>query len=192
MIRAFLAIDVPPDYRAGMAEVQEVLKKSGADVRWVSPANIHLTLKFFGDISDSQVEAITSAAAAIAAATSAFQLQAQGVGTFPNAKNPRVVWLGLGGQTDVLAELVQHLEDALLPLGFPAEKRRFTPHLTLGRVHSGRGRQELQRQLENLMLPAFQEFTVTKMVLYQSTLRPQGAVYTPLRQIGLEIPEELA
>ena len=185
MIRAFLAIDVPPDYRAGMAEVQEALKRSGADVRWVAPANIHLTLKFFGEIAEAQVEEITTAAAAIAAATPAFRLQAQSVGTFPNAKNPRVIWLGLGGQTDVLADLVQHLEDAFLPLGFPAEKRRFTPHLTLGRVRSSRGREELQRQMANLVLPPFQEFKVTGMVLYQSTLRPSGAFYTPLRTIGL-------
>jgi len=192
MIRAFLAIDVPDSYRAGLATVQVALKKSGADVRWVTPANIHLTLKFFGDITDTQVEEIATAAAAVAAATPAFHLQAQGVGTFPNPKNPRVIWLGLGGQTDVLAGLVQQLEEAFVPLGFPAEKRSFTPHLTLGRVRSSRGREELQRQMANLVLPAFQDFTVTGMVLYQSSLRPQGAVYTPLQHIGLAAAGQLS
>lgn len=192
MIRAFLAIDVPDSYRAGLAAVQEALKKSGADVRWVAPANIHLTLKFFGDITDAQLEAISAAAAAVAGTTPVLTLQAQSVGTFPGPKNPRVIWLGLAGQTDLLATLVQELESAFVPLGFPAEKRPFTPHLTLGRVRSNRGREELQRRLENLVLPPFPAFPVAEVVLYQSTLRPQGAVYTPLRQIGLGIPEELA
>ncbi len=191
MVRAFLAIDVPDGYRAGLAAVQEALKKSGADVRWVTPANIHLTLKFFGDVSDVQVEAIAAAAAAMAGPTPVFTLQAQSVGTFPGQKNPRVIWLGLGGQTEVLGRLAQMLESAFVPLGFPAEKRPFTPHLTLGRVRSSRGREELQRQLAALVLPAFPAFQVTEVVLYQSTLRPSGAIYTPLRKIGLAKMEKL-
>jgi len=188
MIRAFLAIDVPDSYRAGLTAVQEALKKSGADVRWVTPANIHLTLKFFGDITDRQVEAIAAAAATIAATTPVLTLQAQSLGTFPGLRNPRVIWLGLAGQTDLLAILAQQLENAFVPLGFPAEKRPFTPHLTLGRVRSNRGREELQRLLENLVLPPFPAFPVNAVVLYQSTLRPQGAVYTPIRKIGLAAP----
>lgn len=183
MIRAFLAIEVPEEYRRGLAAVQEALKKSGADVKWVTPGNIHLTLKFFGDVTPAQIEAIAAAAGQVAAATPCLELRADGMGTFPGPKNPRVIWLGLTGQTDALANLVQELEQAFAALGFPPENRPFTPHLTLGRVRSSRGREALCGLIQSLALPPFQVFTVTQMVLFQSTLRPSGALYTPLQKI---------
>ncbi len=185
MVRAFLAIEVPPEYRPGLAAVQESLKRSGADVRWVAPANIHLTLKFLGDITAAQVAQVAEGAAAAAAATPVFTLQASGVGMFPSSKNPRVIWLGLDGQLETLGILVQHLEDALEALGFPKENRAFTPHLTLGRVRSSRGKEALQKQVQSLQLPPFPPFQVARVVLYQSTLRPSGAVYTILQQSPL-------
>ena len=185
MIRAFLAIDLPESYLAGLTAVQDYLKKSGADVRWTKVSSIHLTLKFFGDISEDQVETITAAASAITGATPAFSLKGQGAGTFPSPKSPRVIWLGLSGETEILASLVQDLEQALAPLGFPPEKRKFTPHLTLGRVRSSQGREALGRFLQSVPLPDFTDFQVEHLVLYRSTLRPQGALYTPLQKIAL-------
>jgi 2'-5' RNA ligase len=186
MIRAFLAVDLPGSYQTGLQAVQDDLKKSGADVRWTSVAGIHVTLKFFGNIEASQVETLTAAAASIAGSFPAFPLGVQGVGVFPHFKNPRVIWLGLAGRTDVLAKLVQDLEQAFEPLGFPPEKRPFTPHLTLGRVRSSQGREALSRALQAVALPEFTDFQVEHLVLYQSTLRPQGALYTPLRRIALQ------
>lgn len=185
MIRAFLAVDLPESYRAGLTAVQDHLKKSRADVRWTRVASIHLTLKFFGDITETQVETLSAAASPITAATPAFTLRVQGVGTFPGPKNPRVIWLGLSGQTDILARLVQSLKQAFVPLGFPMEKRQFTPHLTLGRVRSSQGKEALHQSLQTVALPEFAEFQVNQLVLYRSTLRPQGALYTPLYQIAL-------
>jgi RNA 2',3'-cyclic 3'-phosphodiesterase len=185
MIRAFLAIDLPESYQAKLTAVQDYLKQSRADVRWTSVSSIHLTLKFFGDITENQVEELTAAATPIAAATPAFTLGVQGVGTFPGPKNPRVIWLGLSDQLDILAKLVQNLEQAFAPLGFPPEKRPFTAHLTLGRVRSSQGREALRQSLQTVALPDFVEFQVKRLVLYRSTLRPQGALYTPLHQIVL-------
>lgn len=185
MIRAFLALDLPAGYQAGLAAVQDALRRSGADVRWTAVGNIHLTLKFFGDISEDQVEALAAAAGRVAGACRPFTLTARGVGAFPGPKNPRVIWLGLSGQTDILANLAADLDQACATLGFAPEKRRFTPHLTLGRVRSGQGRESLQQALETLVLPEFPEFQVRQLVLYRSTLRPQGALYTPVRQISL-------
>jgi RNA 2',3'-cyclic 3'-phosphodiesterase len=187
MIRAFWAIDLPESYRVGLAAIQDYLRKSGADVRWTSVAGIHLTLKFLGDIEENQVEALAAAASGVAGATPGFTLDVKGVGTFPGPKNPRVIWLGLSGQTDILARLVRNLEQAFAPLGFPPEKRTFTPHLTLGRVRSSQGREALNRSLETVPLPVFSEFSVKELVLYRSTLRPQGALYTPLRRIALGV-----
>lgn len=185
MIRAFLAIDLPDSYQAGLSAVQDYLKQSGADVSWTKVANIHLTLKFFGDIAPDQIGAITAAASPAAGATPALTLGVAGVGTFPGPKNPRVIWLGLCGQTELLGRLARELEKAFVPLGFPPEKRAFTPHLTLGRVRSPRGREALARLLQSKTLPDFLEFKVRELVLYQSTLRPQGALYTPLEKIPL-------
>ncbi len=103
MIRAFLAVDLPETYRSGLAAVQDYLKKSGADVRWTSVAGIHLTLKFFGEIEENQVDTLAAAASDITCATPAFTLGVQGVGTFPGPRNPRVIWLGLSDQTEILA-----------------------------------------------------------------------------------------
>lgn len=185
MIRAFLAVDLPKSYRNGLSEVQGYLKKSGADVRWSSVDNIHLTLKFFGDIDASQIEAIIQAAAGIARTTPPFLLGAEGVGAFPSFRNPRVIWLGLNGQTESLTRLHRSSEQVFALLGFPAEKRKFTPHLTLGRVRSNRGREQLQQLLEGVVLPKFDDFSVTCVVLYRSTLRPQGSLYTVLQEIKL-------
>jgi RNA 2',3'-cyclic 3'-phosphodiesterase len=185
MIRTFLAIDLPESYLAGLTAVQDYLKKSGADVRWTNVSSIHLTLKFFGDISEDQVETITAAASVITGATPAFSLKGQGAGTFPSPKSPRVIWLGLAGQTDILARLVQDLEQAFAPLGFPPENRKFTAHLTLGRVRSSQGREALGRFLQSVPLPDFTDFQVEQLVLYRSTLRPQGALYTPLQKLAL-------
>jgi RNA 2',3'-cyclic 3'-phosphodiesterase len=185
MIRAFLAVDLPEGYRACLSAVQDYLQQSRADVRWTSVAGIHLTLKFFGDIAEPQVEALTAAASPITGTTPPFTLGVQGVGVFPNPKSPRVIWLGLSGQTDILGQLVHSLEQAFGPLGFPPEKRKFTPHLTLGRVRSSQGREALSRSLTTVSLPEFPVFHVERLILFQSTLRPQGALYTPLRQIPL-------
>ncbi|MBM4288164.1 MAG: RNA 2',3'-cyclic phosphodiesterase [Deltaproteobacteria bacterium] len=181
MIRAFLAIDLPESYRAGLSAVQDYLKQSRADVRWVPVGNIHLTLKFFGDIAEDQVEAITQAATGVAQAAAPFTLGVQGVGAFPGPKSPRVIWLGLNGQTDILAQLVQDLEQAFAPLGFPPENRKFVPHLTLGRVRSSRGREDLARALQLINIPSFPDFNVHGLVLYQSILKPQGAEYHKLK-----------
>jgi 2'-5' RNA ligase len=165
--------------------VQEYLKKSGADVRWTSAAGIHLTLKFFGEIDENQINTLAAAASDVTCATPAFTLAVQSVGTFPGPKSPRVIWLGLSGQTEILAGMVRNLEQAFAPLGFSPEKRPFTPHLTLGRVRSGQGREALRQSLQSVILPDFPELLVQELVLFRSTLRPQGALYTPLRQIAL-------
>ena len=127
MIRAFLAIDLPESYRIGLAAVQDYLKKSGADVRWTSVTGIHLTLKFFGEIEESQVDTLAAAASDITCVTPAFTLGVQGVGTFPGPKSPRVIWLGLSGQTEILAHLVREFGTGLCAFGFCPGKAAFYP-----------------------------------------------------------------
>lgn len=185
MIRAFLAIDLPAGLRPVLERLTGELKKSGADVKWVPAGNVHLTLKFFGDVSEAQAEEIARAAAPIAQASPPFSLTLTQPGAFPSLKSPRVVWVGLGGDLEAIRALYAGLEAAFELLGFPREGRPFAPHLTLGRVKSPRNRDALVRQLA--VLPALQSefFPVREIVLFRSTLTPKGAIYTPLKVMPL-------
>jgi len=185
MIRAFLAIDLPASLRPVLSQAQEELKKSGADVKWVPVGNIHITLKFFGNITDGQVADISESVAAIAANQEAFSLTVTAAGAFPSPKSPRVVWLGIGGDLDALRDFHRRLERALVTLGFPPEDRPFAPHLTLGRVKSPSGRAALTRCLVQLPIPSPTPFQVGEIVLFRSTLSPKGATYLPLKIIPL-------
>jgi 2'-5' RNA ligase len=185
MIRAFLAIDLPGSLRPGLALVQGELKKSGADVRWVPVGNIHLTLKFFGNLPEEEVEPITRAAREVARQQAPFHLEVTRAGAFPSLTNPRVVWLGLGGDAVVLAHFYHRLEKAFTALGHLPEGRPFHPHLTLGRVRSPHGREHLGQMLRELPAPQWAPFPVGEIILFRSNLSPQGATYTPLKVIPL-------
>ena len=185
MIRCFLAIDLPEDLRPGLALVQGELKKSQADVRWVPPGNIHITLKFFGSVTDAEVPAIIAAAREVAAEQAPLTLKVTGAGAFPNVRSPRVVWLGLGGDVIPLTRLFYGLEKAFAALGYPPEGRAFNPHLTLGRVKSPANRDKLARLLAKMPPVDWPPFEVKELILFQSVLSPQGSKYTPLKVIPL-------
>jgi len=185
MIRAFLAIDLPASLRPVLSFAQEELKKSGADVKWVPVGNIHITLKFFGNITETQVEDIGEAVTALAANQEPFTLTVTDAGAFPSPRNPRVVWLGLGGELDMVQEFYRRLEIAFAALGFPPEDRPFSPHLTLGRVKSPAGRTALTQALAHLPSPDAALFQVGEVVLFRSNLTPRGATYLPLKVIPL-------
>jgi 2'-5' RNA ligase len=185
MIRAFLAIEMPESLRPGLALVQGELKRSNADVRWVTPENIHLTLKFFGNVPDDEIETLALAAREVAQAEEPFQLKATIAGAFPSPRAPRVVWLGLGGDVVPLTRLYHKLEKAFAGLGYHPENRAFNPHLTLGRVKSPLNRDKLARILEKLPPLDWPPFAVKELVLFQSVLSPKGSTYTPLKVIPL-------
>ena len=185
MIRCFLAVDLPDSLRPQLALVQGELKKSHADVRWVAVGNIHLTLKFFGNVPDLEIEALIQAAQEVAEEQAPFQLQVTVAGAFPNMKSPRVIWLGLGGDVIPLAQMYQQLEQAFAALGHLPEGRAFAPHLTLGRVKSPANRHRLAMALEKLPPLNWRPFQVNEIILFKSTLTPQGSIYTPLQVIPL-------
>ena len=185
MIRCFLAVDLPDSLRPQLALVQGELKKSHADVRWVAVGNIHLTLKFFGNVPEDDLMALAQAAREAAAQEEPFQLQVTIAGAFPNMKSPRVIWLGLGGDVIPLAQMYQQLEQAFAALGHLPEGRAFAPHLTLGRVKSPANRHRLAMALEKLPPLNWRPFQVNEIILFKSTLTPQGSIYTPLQVIPL-------
>ena len=137
-IRAFIAVELPPAVREAVEGVVRELRSGiGDGVRWVRPEGVHLTLKFLGDIDADSVPAISDGLDRCAASAAPFDLFLEGVGVFPNARRPRVVWIGLGGALEPLLALQHSIDRELEGLGFARERRPFTPHLTLGRVRDG-------------------------------------------------------
>ncbi|MBI5695236.1 MAG: RNA 2',3'-cyclic phosphodiesterase [Nitrospirae bacterium] len=185
LVRTFIAVEIPAEIKARMAEVQAELRKAGADVGWVRPEGVHLTLKFLGGIPAESIDALGKAVEEAARGVAPFTLEVKGIGVFPNSKAPRVVWLGLGGDMDALAALHEKIEAACEPLGFAREERPFNPHLTLGRVKTQHGRDALMRavaRFENVEAGIIRADAVSVM---KSELMRSGAVYTEMRRIGL-------
>ncbi len=185
MIRSFLAIEVPAAILKKIEKLQEDLKSSDTDVRWVSSDKIHLTLKFFGNIEDSQIDPIINSITEPVQTKQPFQVRVRGTGAFPNPKNPRVIWVGLTEGKEVLIRFQKELEASFERIGFQTEDRSFHPHLTLGRVKSGRGKGSLAAKIENYREEEFGEFRVERVILFKSDLKPSGPVYTVLREVRL-------
>jgi 2'-5' RNA ligase len=183
LIRTFIAIEIPDGIKAAMAEVQGALRKTGADVGWTRPEGVHLTLKFLGPVEAQLIPKLSAAVEAITKGEAPLTVDVKGTGVFPNARAPRVVWLGLGGDIDALAELARKVDAACEGLGFKPEGRPFKPHLTLGRIKSTKGSKALMdalKSFENVELGGFKAESISIM---KSELKPSGAVYTQLQEI---------
>ena len=185
LIRSFLAIELPATVQANIGKIEEAAKATSADVRWVSPGRIHLTLKFFGNIEESKIDSIAAAIQGPVSAAKPYHLSVRGTGAFPNLRNPRVIWIGLVDEEGRLAVLQKEVEFSLKTIGFEPEDRPFRPHLTLGRVKSSRGKEELIRIVEKYREEEIGTFQVEKSVLFKSDLTPAGPIYTPLREVRL-------
>jgi len=183
-IRSFICIVLPEELKAKIATVQSQLRGEPVDVSWTKPENVHLTLKFLGDVEEAQLDAIKEVVTQTAKAHSQFELVASGCGVFPNERNPRVLWIGLKDEEGRVQSLAQEIEEKLAAIGFAKEGRPFTPHLTIGRIRSGRNAREFARTFMAVDFPPHR-FAVEQIVLMRSDLRPTGAIYTPLHSVNL-------
>ena len=185
MIRAFFAIELPGNVKDEIGRLQESLKKTGADVKWVRPQGVHLTLKFLGQVAEEVIDPLAEAVSRTVASFPALELQLSQAGVFPGQKRPRVAWVGLDGDLAGLASLQKAVEERAAEFGFAMEKRPFNPHLTLGRVRSGRNKNLLLAALEGLE-PNPLRLVAREVILFKSDLKPSGAVYTPLKCLPLK------
>ena len=184
-IRAFVALPLPGSVRDEIRRAQDALKEHRFKIRWVRPESIHLTLKFLGDVSPTDIDWIHKALEQAAAGFGALSLFAKGFGVFPNIRKPRVLWVGVSGDIEGLFHCQQRVVEELANIGFPAESRRFKAHLTIGRSKGSiRGGRLMEAFGE---LPDFESprFTADTVILYQSQLKPRGAVYKALRTVAL-------
>ena len=178
-IRCFVAVELPEALKETIASRTERVRKSGADARWVRAENFHLTLKFLGSVPEEMLPELREALAEAVRPYAGFRLGFRGAGVFPNRRQPRVVWVGTY-DSDRLVDLQRDIELALEPLGFEAEKRPFSAHLTIGRLKSQKRRDFLLRELDELAEEDFGQFDVTEVALMKSTLKPGGAEYSRL------------
>jgi 2'-5' RNA ligase len=184
VIRAFIAIDIDPQVRENISHAIGQLRSQVLGVRWIAPANFHLTLKFLGDIEQAQIETIGAVLKERLRPFPRFTINAKGLGVFPDLRRPRIMWIGLAGNE--LATLAAQVESALLPLGFAPEKRNFTPHLTVGRWRqTDRPSKTLGQELESLKDYQFGASNVDEVILFQSVLKPEGAIYTRAKAVTL-------
>lgn len=182
-MRAFIAIELPEQIRADLGKIQDELKQAQADVKWVKPENIHLTLKFLGDIEQDLIKKIEAILNQISSKNTSFGLDLDNLGAFPKLQYPRVIWVGLSNDQRVI-EIAKNLEKELIRIGLPPESRPFSSHITLGRVRSGSNRKALIERLEALNKKSSSrlKFEVLNLTLFKSTLTPQGPIYEPLLQ----------
>jgi len=184
-VRCFVAIPLPPPVRKLLVRVQEALRRADAHVKWVEEENLHLSLKFLGDLGEDAVAALTGSLSIEAVQWPPMDLSYEGVGTFPDRGLPRVVWAGCAGDLPKLAALAGAIERCAEQVGVPRERHPFAAHLTLGRVKSDRNMKQLLSAIDHQRQVPLGRDTVKEFVLYRSILSDQAPVYEPLATFPL-------
>lgn len=185
-IRTFIAVEISPSLREELSLLQQELKKTSSDVKWVEPKNMHLTLKFLGDTEEEKIPRIKEALSGICLNNDSFEIGFCGIGVFPKPDFPRVVWIGIKEGKEQILELAACIENILIPLGFEPEKRPFSAHLTLGRVRSGMNKDRLKNAIAKMSSYRLKDTLIIKnIILFRSELASAGSTYTKLAEFGL-------
>ncbi len=180
-VRAFIAVPMPEYVVSHLAMLQNEMKSSGfPKLKWVRPENIHLTLKFFGDIPVDSINRIGEVMAAVSKGVAPMTLTAGGLGVFPTIRRPRVIWTGLKGRIHELIEFQKRLDGNLEEIGFPGENRPFKAHLTLARIKHPVSPQLLIKAFDALGGLESRPYSADRLILFKSVLKPGGAEYHPL------------
>ena len=184
-IRTFIAVEIPESIKSRIERLQEPLRQIGAKVSWTKPSNIHLTLKFLGGVEASRIERVSRAVERAARGIAPFEVEIGGTGCFPSPRSPRVLWVGLPDVPEALRQLYSNLESELEREGFPLEKRRFSPHLTIGRI---REQHNATAVAEALIASGFEPeaFKANEVIVMRSDLKPTGSIYTRQAIIKLD------
>ncbi|SRR5581483_1624357 len=183
-LRAFLASELPASLQDAIQSATSGLRKTLGDdlIRWVPAHNVHLTLKFLGDVSASNLDLIKQMLTREAAQFPAFDLDVEGIGSYPTSRRPRVLWVGLSAPASLIS-LQRAIETAASRLGYETEERGFSPHLTIGRVRQTASAAELQKirsALEETKVGKIGSVRVEAVHLFKSDLLPTGSIYTKL------------
>ena len=182
IIRTFIAIPLPDTIKNNIESIQKSLKKQKINARWVLPESIHLTLKFLGHIHQEKLPLVNDILTTCGDNCTEFSLQLKGIGVFPNYQRPRIIWLGLTGDLTILKDLQLRIEQTIEEqLGIPQENRPFKPHITIGRIKDHGKHASFISTISSFESFSTECFVCNELILFQSTLNPKGAVYTPLQ-----------
>ncbi len=186
-IRAFIAIEIGSEIKRRVSECVDKLKRTGADVKWVVPENIHLTLKFLGNIEEDTLPGLNEIISGVVSMRESFNISIENIGAFPNLKRPRVVYVcvGEGEKENNLLSLYENLNKRIEELGIKGESRKYVGHITLGRIRTKRNVSELTTALKSGTVCFFGIERVSCLYLVQSQLTPQGPFYTKLNNFLL-------
>jgi 2'-5' RNA ligase len=178
-MRTFVAIELEPAVKRGLVALLRTFPRADG-VRWVNDRQLHLTLKFLGEVGDSQISGVCEAVAQASEGVAPFDIRIAGLGVFPAPRNPRVLWCGVEDATEGCRRWVERADPLLADLGFKPETRAYTPHITLGRSKSTAGGHVLRDMLETADPPDSDAMLVTQVVVFESRLLPTGAQYRPV------------
>lgn len=183
-MRVFIAIELSDEIKDTLARIQSHLKYAGADIKWVEKNNIHLTLKFLGEIDEKKREKVEAALDEAVKSVRPFEISLKDIGAFPKIEFLRVIWAGLDKGAKESAEAAAKIDEALSKIGFDKETRPFAAHLTIGRVRSPKNKDALKEKIDSLskQFTANSSQYINSINLFQSTLTPTGSIYTKLHE----------
>ncbi len=189
-MRTFVAIEFSPKIRGKIGEIIEYFKTQTPDyaLKWVEPQNLHMTIKFLGEVSEEHLRTIKDVLSDTLKGRSAFEIEVTGMGMYPSTQKPRVIWLGIKG-SEPLKDIHQSLDQALQKASIPPDKRGLSPHLTIARVRRNVETlivQDIGKTLSQFKIDSLGKCTIDRIVLYKSTLTPSGPIYDPLLSIPLD------
>ena len=188
-MRTFIAVELPKEIRNHLSKIQEQLKSTGARVKWVEPKNIHLTLKFLGEINSQKLEKIIKILDDCVADKQSFPVSITSIGAFPKLNYPKVIWAGIDTGDKEIKEIVKLLDEKIQKIGIPKEERSFSSHITIGRVRTFENKDKLLEELiklgTNKELTGF-EFSLSKITLFKSTLTSSGPIYEALKEANFK------
>lgn len=180
--RGFMAVDI--DVFPKLLEFEKEIKETGANVKLVEPENVHITLKFLGDTNESQIDEIDKIMKDAVKGIDPFNIQLKGAGVFPNPNYIKVIWVGIK-QGEPIGVIASKIDERLSKMGFKKEKRGFSPHLTIARVKSAKGKDEILHVIEKYRDVQFVDIRVDSIKLKKSDLTPKGPIYTTLIDVKL-------
>jgi len=185
-IRAFIAVEINNQVKQKISNLISILKKSDSDAKWATEDQMHLTLKFLGNVNKDKIQEISDAMSVISNNFKSFAVSFSEIGAFPDTSHPRVIWLGIDKGAKDLKMLNDKTEAALKKLGFAEESREFEPHLTLARIRSSKNISNLIKLIGEISCDIGDEVPIHKLTLFQSSLNPKGAVYSVLLEKFLQ------
>ncbi|MBE6485613.1 MAG: RNA 2',3'-cyclic phosphodiesterase [Methanosphaera stadtmanae] len=184
-MRTFLAIEIEPYIKNKIEESQEIIEDSeSSNIKFVEVENIHLTLKFFGEIDNTRIEQITDIVNQSIKDKETYTIKVVNIGAFPNIYNPRVIWTGIKDKNNTTVELIEELDKKFNKIGFKKEKN-YVPHITIGRVKSISDKEKLTQTLKKLNKKYHGKMEVKKIYLKSSKLTPNGPIYKNIKEFNL-------